>query len=120
MSMKTLFYLSLICVVTLFSACGSNTQRPQRSFFPIPCMSKTGFYYVDENGEKMDALSGELAAIGWKPNLNYSLGSGFFKDGLLNRIAQYAILLRTGNRHVEQTTLLLYRSRVIFRQGRGE
>ena len=46
-------------------------------------MSKTGFYYVDENGEKMDALSGELAAIGWKPNLNYSLGSGFFKDGLL-------------------------------------
>lgn len=83
MSMKTLFYLSLICVVTLFSACGSNTQRPQRSFFPIPCMSKAGFYYVDENGEKMDALSGELAAIGWKPNLNYSLGSGFFKDGLL-------------------------------------
>ena len=83
MSMKTLFYLSLICVVTLFSACGSNTQRPQRSFFPIPCMSKTGFYYVDENGEKMDALSGELAAIGWKPNLNYSLGSGFFIDGLL-------------------------------------
>lgn len=81
--MKTLFYLSLICVVTLFSACGSNTQRPQRSFFPIPCMSKAGFYYVDENGEKMDALSGELAAIGWKPNLNYSLGSGFFKDGLL-------------------------------------
>lgn len=42
MSMKTLFYLSLICVVTLFSACGSNTQRPQRSFFPIPCMSKAG------------------------------------------------------------------------------
>lgn len=77
--MKTMFYLSLICVVTLFSACGSNTKQPQRSFFPIPCMSKAGFYYVDENGEKMDALSGELAAIGWKP----SLGSGFFKDGLL-------------------------------------
>ena len=83
MRIGTMFYLSLICIVTLFSACGSNTQRPQRSFFPIPCMSKAGFYYVDENGEKMDALSGELAAIGWKPNLNYSLGSGFFKDGLL-------------------------------------
>ena len=27
MSMKTLFYLSLICVVTLFSACGSNTRN---------------------------------------------------------------------------------------------
>ncbi len=33
--MKTLFYLSLICVVTLFSACGSNIPNDLNAAFSL-------------------------------------------------------------------------------------